>query len=252
MGKETDNLIALANAVSTTQPGREMDMLLTVGERKSMALLCMALADLGRRGRQLHRQPGRHHHRQRPRPRPRSSRSRATACGRRSPQGKVCVVAGFQGVSTGQGDHHARPGRVRHHGGGPGRRVQGRQLRDLHRRDRRVPRRPPHRAAAPASCPGCRFDEMLEMAATGGRVLALRSVEFARNHDVPLHVRSSFTWEPGTWVTEEEPRHGGSDHLGRHPRRLARPRSRHRRARPARHRRAAVPGRWPTPASTST
>ena len=44
------------------------------------------------------------------------------------------------------------------------------------------------------------------MAATGGRVLALRSVEFARNHSVPVHVRSSFTWEPGTWVTEEEPR----------------------------------------------
>ena len=49
------------------------------------------------------------------------------------------------------------------------------------------------------------FDEMLEMAASGGRVLALRSVEFARNHGVPLHVRSSFTWEPGTWVTYEEP-----------------------------------------------
>src|SRR5256885_17185046 len=45
---------------------------------------------------------------------------------------------------------------------------------------------------------------MLEMAATGGRILALRSVEFARNHGVPLHVRSSFTWEPGTWVTEED------------------------------------------------
>ena len=47
MGKETDNLVALANAVSQTQPGREMDMLLTIGERKSMALMCMALADLG-------------------------------------------------------------------------------------------------------------------------------------------------------------------------------------------------------------
>jgi len=45
---------------------------------------------------------------------------------------------------------------------------------------------------------------MLEIAATGGRVLQLRSVEFARNHDVPLHVRSSFTWEPGTWVVKEE------------------------------------------------
>jgi aspartate kinase len=48
------------------------------------------------------------------------------------------------------------------------------------------------------------FDEMLEMAATGGRVLMLRAVEFARNHNVPLHVRSSFTWEPGTWVVEED------------------------------------------------
>ena len=48
------------------------------------------------------------------------------------------------------------------------------------------------------------FEEMLEMAATGGRVLMLRSVEYARNHHVPLHVRSSFTWEPGTWVVEED------------------------------------------------
>jgi aspartate kinase len=45
---------------------------------------------------------------------------------------------------------------------------------------------------------------MMEMAATGGRVLMLRSVEFARRHQVPLHVRSSFTWEPGTWIVEEE------------------------------------------------
>jgi aspartate kinase len=48
------------------------------------------------------------------------------------------------------------------------------------------------------------YEEMLEIVATGGRVLNLRSVEFARNHDVPLHVRSSFTWEPGTWVVEED------------------------------------------------
>ena len=48
------------------------------------------------------------------------------------------------------------------------------------------------------------YEEMLEMAATGGKVLALRSVEFARNHGVALHVRSSFTWEPGTWVRKEE------------------------------------------------
>jgi aspartate kinase len=49
------------------------------------------------------------------------------------------------------------------------------------------------------------FDEMLEMAGAGSKVLALRSAEFARNHNVPLHVRSSFTWEQGTWITNEEP-----------------------------------------------
>ena len=46
------------------------------------------------------------------------------------------------------------------------------------------------------------FEEMLEMAGAGSKVLALRSVEFARNHNVPLHVRSSFTWETGTWVLD--------------------------------------------------
>ena len=69
------------------------------------------------------------------------------------------------------------------------------------------------------------FDEMLEMAGAGSKVLALRSVEFARNHNVPLHVRSSFTWEPGTWVTAEEPSMEDPDHLRRRPRRRARPRS---------------------------
>ncbi|HEY1824798.1 MAG TPA: aspartate kinase, partial [Acidimicrobiales bacterium] len=49
------------------------------------------------------------------------------------------------------------------------------------------------------------FDEMMEIAATGGRVLMLRSVEFARRYGVPLHVRSSFTWEPGTWIVEGDP-----------------------------------------------
>ncbi|HSN03284.1 MAG TPA: aspartate kinase, partial [Acidimicrobiales bacterium] len=53
--------------------------------------------------------------------------------------------------------------------------------------------------------PKVSFDEMMEIAATGGRVLMLRSVEFARRHGVPLHVRSSFTWEPGTWIVEEDP-----------------------------------------------
>jgi aspartate kinase len=53
--------------------------------------------------------------------------------------------------------------------------------------------------------PKLSFDEMLEMTATGCPKPAMRSVEFARTHQVPLHIRSAFTWEPGTWVTEEDP-----------------------------------------------
>jgi len=76
-------------------------------------------------------------------------------------------------------------------------------VRDLHRRLGSVHHRSP-RGADGHRIPRISFEEMLEIAATGGRVLALRSVEFARNHHVTLHVRSSFTWEPGTVVSEED------------------------------------------------
>ena len=95
------------------------------------------------------------------------------------------------------------------------------------------------------------FDEMLEMAASGGRVLALRSVEFARNYDVPLHVRSSFTWEPGTWVTERSPRWKIRSSPAS-PTTSARPRSRSRACPTGRASRRRCSSRWPTPASTST
>src|SRR4051794_9608814 len=99
MGKETDNLIALANAVSRTQPGREMDMLLTVGERKSMALLCMALADLGVEavsftGSQVGIITDAAH------TRAKILEVRGDRVRDAVGAGKVAVVAGFQGVST--------------------------------------------------------------------------------------------------------------------------------------------------------
>ena len=99
MGKETDSLIALANAVSATLPGREMDMLLTIGERKTMALLCMALADLGIdavsfTGSQVGIITDNVHGKAKILE-VRGERVRAALA-----EGKVCVVAGFQGVST--------------------------------------------------------------------------------------------------------------------------------------------------------
>ena len=203
MGKETDNLIALADAVSRTQPGREMDMLLTIGERKTMALVCMALADLGIdavsfTGSQVGIITDNVHGRAKILE-VKGDRVRDALA-----VGKVCVVAGFQGVST---DKEVT--------------TLGRGASDL----TAVALAAAFKADSceiytdvtgvfssdPRIVPQARklahvnFDEMLEMSGAGGRVLALRSVEFARNHHVPLHVRSSFTWEPGTWVTSEEP-----------------------------------------------
>jgi aspartate kinase len=203
MGKETDNLIALANAVSKTQPGRELDMLLTVGERKSMALLCMALADRGVAAMSF-------------------TGSQAgiittTAHGKAKivevkgdrirqalASGHVCVVAGFQGVST------AKEITTLGRGGSDTTAVAlaaafGADACEIYTDVTGVFTADPRVVPTARKLQRLSFDEMLEMAGVGSKVLALRSVEFARNHQVPLHVRSSFTWEQGTWVTDGGP-----------------------------------------------
>jgi aspartate kinase len=203
MGKDTDSLIALANAVSSTQPGREMDMLLTVGERKSMALLCMALADLGVdavsfTGSQVGIITDAVH----------TKAKILEVKGDRVRDalglGKVCVVAGFQGVST------EREITTLGRGGSDTTAVAlaaafKADSCEIYTDVTGVFSADPRLVPQARRLTHVSFDEMLEIAASGGRVLALRSVEFARNHGVPLHVRSSFTWEPGTWVTHEEP-----------------------------------------------
>jgi aspartate kinase len=202
MGKETDNLIALANAVSATQPGREMDMLLTVGERKSMALLSMALADIGVpamsfTGSQVGIITDTNHGKAKILD-VKGDRVKAALA-----DGNVCVIAGFQGVSTDK--EITTLGR----GGSDLTAVAVAAGLDADACEIYTDVTGVF-SADPRICPQARklarvgFDEMLEMAASGGRVLNLRSAEFARNHNVPLHVRSSFTWEPGTWVVPQE------------------------------------------------
>ena len=201
--------------------------------------------------RELHRQPGRLHHRHHPhqrqdprgqrRPDPRRARRRAGARRRRVP-GRV----------DRQGRHVPRSGRLRHHRGRPGPRARRRRLRALHRRVRACSRADPRIVPTPAKL----ATRQLRRAARDDRLrlpeAAVRSVEFARNHGVPLHVRSSFTWEPGTWVTEEEPAMEQADHLRRHPRHVRGQGHRRRRARPPGHRGAAVPAAGRRPTSTST
>jgi aspartate kinase len=202
MGKTTDQLVRLADDVSSVQPTREVDMLLSAGERISMSLLCMALAELGVEatsytGSQAGIITDAVHTRAKI-VEIKADRLRATLDG-----GGVPVVAGFQGMSI------ERDVTTLGRGGSDTTAVALAAVLDadvceiytdvsgVYSADPRIV--PEARKLARIS-----YEEMLEMAATGGRVLMLRSVEFARNHRVPLHVRSSFTWEPGTWVDEED------------------------------------------------
>ncbi len=203
MGKSTDNLIKLANDVSKTQPGREYDMLVTTGERISMALVCMALADVGVEamsftGSQVGIITDTVHTKAKI-VEVKGDRVRDALA-----QGKVCVVAGFQGVSTDK--EITSLGR----GGSDTTAVAlaaalGADSCEIYTDVTGVFSADPRIVPQARKLLHINFDEMLEMAGAGSKVLALRSVEFARNHNVPIHVRSSFTWEPGTWVTHQEP-----------------------------------------------
>jgi aspartate kinase len=202
MGKTTDELVRLAADVSSVQPDREIDMLLSSGERITMALLCMALAGLGVyavsfTGSQAGMITDTSHTRAKILE-VRADRIRETLAA-----GAVPVVAGFQGVSTdkevttlGRGGSDTTAVALAASLGADACEIYT-DVSGVFTTDPRIV--PEARKLARVS-----YEEMQEMAATGGRVLALRSVEFARNHDVPLHVRSSFTWEPGTWVDKEE------------------------------------------------
>ena len=203
MGKETDDLLHLADQVSRTQPGREMDMLITAGERKSVALLCMALADLGVGAASFTgSQAGiitDTVHRNAKILEVRGDRLREALAA-----GQVPVVGGAQGVST------TRDVTFLGRGGSDTTAVAlaaalGAGSCEIYTDVSGVFTADPRIVPSARRLGHVSFEEMLEIAATGGRVLALRSVEFARNHHVPLHVRSSFTWELGTWVQEEDP-----------------------------------------------
>jgi aspartate kinase len=201
MGKSTDDLLRLAHDVAERPGGRELDMLLTSGERISMALLCMAVETLGVpavsfTGSQAGIVTDTDHGKAK------ILEVRADRIRDAVGAGRVAIVAGFQGVST------SRDITTLGRGGSDTTAVAlaaalGADVCEIYTDVEGVYSADPRIVPTARKLAHVSFDEMLEMAATGGRVLALRSVEFARNHGVPIHVRSSFTWAPGTWVTEE-------------------------------------------------
>jgi aspartate kinase len=203
MGKFTDDLIRLADDVAPTRLPRELDMLLTAGERISMALVSMALGACGVEsasftGSQAGIITDTDHTRAKIlEMRPDRIREALDA-------GLVPVVAGFQGVST------ERDITTLGRGGSDVTAVAlaaalKADVCEIYTDVTGVFSADPRIVLKARRIPKVSFDEMMEIAATGGRVLMLRSVEYARRHGVPLHVRSSFTWEPGTWIVEEDP-----------------------------------------------
>jgi len=203
MGKETDELIRLADAVSETKPGREMDMLITGGERKACALMSMALAD---RGVEAHSFTGSqagfltdtaHRNAKILEVKPQRIKEAVDA-------GRVPVVGGSQGVSTdhdvtffGRGGSDTTAVALAH--------ALGADSCELYTDVPGVFTTDPRLVPEARRMSTISFDELLEMTATGCPKPAMRSVELARSLGVPLHVRSAFTWAPGTWVTQEDP-----------------------------------------------
>ena len=200
MGDSTDDLIDLANQVTPMPPGRELDMLLTAGERISMALLAMAIASLGSEARSFTgSQAGvitdAEHGR---------ARIIDVTPGRISTaiaEGFIPIVAGFQGVSQTTKDITTL-GR----GGSDTTAVAlaaalGADVCEIYTDVDGIFTADPRIVRTARRIPKISYEEMLEMAACGAKILHLRCVEYARRYGVPIHVRSSFSDREGTWVT---------------------------------------------------
>ncbi|ROS23598.1 aspartate kinase [Cellulomonas sp. PhB150] len=202
MGDTTDELIDLANQVTPLPPQREMDILLTAGERISMSLLAMAIHNLGvdaksftgqqagvitdeayGKARIIDVSP---------------SRIKDTVA-----RGEVAIVAGFQGVNPSTNDVTTL-GR----GGSDTTAVAlaaalKADVCEIYTDVDGVFTADPRIVPSARKLDRISYDEMLEMAASGAKVLVLRCVEYARRYDVPVHVRSSFSTRTGTLVTNE-------------------------------------------------
>src|SRR5437867_5855711 len=203
MGRTTDELLDLARQVSERPVPRELDMLISVGERISCALAAMAIVDLGHEaisltGSQAGIVTDTVHGKAK------IAEGRAKRIHDALDAGRIVLVAGFQGVSNESLDVTTL-GR----GGSDTTAVAlaaalGADSCEIYTDVEGVFSADPRIVPAARKLHALSYDEMLEMAGSGARVLQLRSAEFARNHNVRLHVRSTFSDADGTWITKED------------------------------------------------
>jgi aspartate kinase len=204
MGYHTDELLDLAHQVSSQPKPRELDMLISVGERISCALVAMAISDLGTdaislTGSQAGIVTDTVHGKAK------IVEVKAHRIQQALDEARIVLVAGFQGVSTsydvttlGRGGSDTTAVALAA--------ALGADACEIYTDVDGVFTADPRLVPEARKLHAVSYEEMLEMAASGAKVLQLRSVEFARNHCVMLHVRSTFTDEPGTWIREEDER----------------------------------------------
>src|SRR3954447_14198122 len=201
-GKTTDELVSMAHEVSARPHPREMDMLLSTGERISCALAAMVINDLGHEcisltGSQAGIVTDTSH------TKARIMEVRADRIRAALEDGKIVLVAGFQGVSTsadvttlGRGGSDTTAVALAA--------ALGAELCEIFTDVAGVFSADPRIVPQARKLPLVTFEEMLEMSASGAGVLQLRAVEYARNHSVRIHCRSSFEDGPGTFVLDEQ------------------------------------------------
>lgn len=202
MGDSTDELLKMAHDISPEPPERELDMLLSTGERISVALLAMAIHELGREaislsGTQAGIQTNTVH-----------TKARITGIETRRlieelESGKIVLVAGFQGVSPDEDVTTLGRGGSDTTAVALAAALEAEEC-DIFTDVDGVYTADPNIVPQARKLDAVSYEEMLEMAATGAEVLMLRSVEYAQKYGVPLQVLSSFTEQPGTWVREED------------------------------------------------
>jgi aspartate kinase len=204
MGDTTDELVRLANEVSHRPAPRELDMLISVGERVSCALAAMAIHDLGHQaisltGSQAGIVTDTMHGKAK------IVDVRAKRIHEALDEDRIVLVAGFQGVSTafdvttlGRGGSNLTAVALAA--------ALGAEACEMYTDVEGIYTADPRVVPSARKLHAVSYEEMLEMAASGARVLQLRSVEFARNHGVRLLVRSSFSDADGTWIREEDER----------------------------------------------
>jgi aspartate kinase len=204
-GHTTDELIALAKEINENPPAREMDMLLSTGEQVSVALMAMAIESLGVpaisfTGAQIGLVTDSFHTKARIRDISTERMVQALS------EGKIVIVAGFQGVdehynitTLGRGGSDTTAVALAAVLGAGGCEIYT-DVDGVYTTDPRIV--PEARKIDRIS-----FDEMLELASLGAGVMHSRSIEFAKKYGVPIHVRSSFSDAPGTWIVGEEDAH---------------------------------------------